>query len=224
MLVICDEGVNHLVTKIYLQEPGVFAQLFPFLGGFHLTKFALRCAGKFVCGSGVEDLFIECNIFGPKTVEPFMSGSHYYRSFDGLMMLRDALTQLKMKAFWKENSVGNYVAVVEKLDKLRDALLKNSKTDSTVLIDQLVNCNDVKKLMTDIEHFAKKCAESSPQSKYWLNFIRIINTIKDLVRSQRDADFFLNIQTLENLLPVFLECDALVELSTLRIYSSRTSQ
>ena len=207
--VICDEGVYHLVTKIYLQDPGVFARLFPFLGGFHLTKSALRCAGKFVRGSGVEDVFIECNIFGLKTVEAVMNGSHYYRSFDGLMMLRDALTKLKMRAFWEENSVNNCTTAVEKLEKLRDALLKNSKTDSTVLINQLVNCNEVKKLITDIENFTEKCAESSPQSKYWLNFIRIMNTIKDFIRSERDADFFLNMQTLENLLPIFLGCDAL---------------
>ena len=97
--VICDEGVYLLLTKIYLQQPDVFEQIFPFLGGFNLTK----SAGKFVRGSGVEDAYIECNIFGPKTVEAVMSGSQYYRSFDGLMMLSDALTKLtriKPAFFW----------------------------------------------------------------------------------------------------------------------------
>ena len=39
------------------------------LGGLYLTKTALYCAGKFLKGSGVEDIFIECGIFGPKTVD-----------------------------------------------------------------------------------------------------------------------------------------------------------
>lgn len=51
---------------------------------------ALKCAGKYVRGSGVEDAFIKTQI-GPKTVELVLSGGHYYRSFSGLCMLDEAL-------------------------------------------------------------------------------------------------------------------------------------
>ena len=206
--VICDEGVYHLVTKIYLQQPDVFERIFPFLGGFHLTKSALRCAGKFVRGSGVEDAYIECNIFGPKTVEAVMSGSHYYRSFDGLMMLGDALTKLKMEAFWKEKSTNDYSIAIQKLEQLQCALVQKSKTESTILISELQTCKEVKRLMDDIEAFSIKCGENSAQCKFWLNFVKIMDTIKDFVRSERDGDFFLNMNALERILPIFLGCDA----------------
>ena len=56
------------------------------LGTFHMTKSALKCAGKHIRGSGAEDAFIETQIFGPKTLESVLNDGHYYRSFCGLSM------------------------------------------------------------------------------------------------------------------------------------------
>ena len=86
---LCDEGVYHLVTKIYLQQPTLFLRIFPMLGVFHLTKTALQCAGSFLKGSRVEDIFIEYGIFGPKTVDSVTDGKNHYRSLEGLTILSD---------------------------------------------------------------------------------------------------------------------------------------
>ena len=78
-----NEGVYqyHLVTKIYLDRPELFDDLFSMLGIFHTAKTARKYAGKFIIirGSGVADTFIKCGLFGPKSVETVMNGSHYYR-------------------------------------------------------------------------------------------------------------------------------------------------
>ena len=42
-----------------------------------MTKSALKCAGKYIRGSGAEDAFIETQIFGPKTLESVLNGGHY---------------------------------------------------------------------------------------------------------------------------------------------------
>ena len=70
------------------------------LGSFHTAKTALKCAGKYIKGCGAEDAYIECSLFGPKLVETVMNGSHYYRSFNGLMMLAEAVERLRFEAFW----------------------------------------------------------------------------------------------------------------------------
>ena len=51
-------------------------------------------------GSGVEDEFVESQIFGPKTVETVLSGGHYYRSFKGLSIIGDTVIRLQMDVFW----------------------------------------------------------------------------------------------------------------------------
>ena len=93
--VVCDEGVYQYVIKIYLDRPEFFDNIFPMLGSFHMTKAALRCAGKYLEGSGVVDGFVEEGIYGQKTQQTVMSGGHYYRSLEGLVMIQESIEILQ---------------------------------------------------------------------------------------------------------------------------------
>ena len=62
MPIFCDEGVYHIVVDIMLNEPDAFHDLFPMLGNFHLTKVLLRCVGRVLTGSGIDDALIEAGV------------------------------------------------------------------------------------------------------------------------------------------------------------------
>ena len=62
-------------------------------------------------------------------------------------MLSDALTKLKMEAFWKVNSMKDFTKAIQKLDLLQCALVQNSKTESTILIFELQTWKEVKRLL-----------------------------------------------------------------------------
>ena len=68
MPVFSDEDVFHTVADIVTAEPTQFDDLFPMLGMFHYTKFLLRCAGRYLLGSGVDDVLIENEVFGKKVL------------------------------------------------------------------------------------------------------------------------------------------------------------
>ena len=58
--IFCDEGVYQYTTQIYLHKPELFDDILVLMGAFHTAKAAMKCAGKFLRGCGVEDTFIEC--------------------------------------------------------------------------------------------------------------------------------------------------------------------
>ncbi len=89
--VACDEGVYHIVIDIYMVRPDLFTKLFMMLGNFHNVKAALRCSGKFMRGSGIEDGFVEARLFGKKIVESVLRGTHYFRSFEGQMIVEQSI-------------------------------------------------------------------------------------------------------------------------------------
>jgi len=68
MIIVCDEGVYQIVGNILVvvSEPGTFFDPFPKLEMFHFAKVLLRCAGRYLTGSGIEDAFIRSEVFGPK--------------------------------------------------------------------------------------------------------------------------------------------------------------
>ena len=59
MPVFSDEGVFHTVADIVMAEPTQFEDLCPMLGMFHYTKVLLWCAGRYLLGSGVDEVLIE---------------------------------------------------------------------------------------------------------------------------------------------------------------------
>ena len=103
--VFCDEGVFHTVADILLSEPEMFTDIYAMLGAFHYTKVLLRCTGRYISGSGLDDALIEADIFGKQTLNSVLSGSHYYRSLQGMSMLFEVIDALSWEAFLVSNSI-----------------------------------------------------------------------------------------------------------------------
>ena len=72
------------------------------LGGFHMVKALLHCIGKFIKINRLFDTLIETVTFGIKTAEEVAGGTHYVRSFCGMLILSEALLKLKWNAFWEK--------------------------------------------------------------------------------------------------------------------------
>ncbi|KAH3729207.1 hypothetical protein DPMN_055173 [Dreissena polymorpha] len=77
-----------------------FSDLFLCMGRFHLTRVLLRCQGKLLRGSGLDDALMECGVFGPGVIETVLNGSHYARALTGMLMVEDLIHKLEWQAFW----------------------------------------------------------------------------------------------------------------------------
>ena len=71
---------------------------------FHIAKVLLLCAGRYITGSGLDDALIEGQVFGKKTILSVLSGGHYIRSFQGMLIVTEALSTLAWQAFWASRS------------------------------------------------------------------------------------------------------------------------
>ena len=207
--VVCDEGVYRLVIQIYLERPSFFDNIFPMLGHFHMAKAALRCAGQFLRGSGLEDAFIECRIYGPKTLESVLTGKHYYRSFSGHIMLGESIEILKLEAFWECHDKEQFREGLEKLENLQNLLIAKNSRSAIDVIKELKGDSDVKKLLTAYKAFEIDVVAKSEQCQYLCTYQYIVQAIKNLVRSDRDGDFLLGVKSVQQLCPIFLGLDGI---------------
>lgn len=60
--VTCDVGVYRIAREIQLIRPEEFDNIVLCLGSFHMAKVALGCLGKYLKGSGAENIFIESSV------------------------------------------------------------------------------------------------------------------------------------------------------------------
>ena len=119
-----------------------------------MAKAAMRCAGKFLRGSGIEDSFIESRLFGRKIVEQVLSGSHYERSFEGLMIVEQAIQRLKWEVFWQKHDYQEYHESYVMLNKLQSCLIEMKQKDSKEAINLVVENACAKKLLDAFHTFS----------------------------------------------------------------------
>ena len=83
-----------------MAEPATFANIHGMMGMFHCVKVLLKCAGRYLLGSGIEDGLIETETFGKLTVNYVLEGSHYVRSLQDIIIVSDVITSLMWEEFW----------------------------------------------------------------------------------------------------------------------------
>ena len=69
-----DEGVYRIAKELELLNPEGFGNVFLGLEGFHLEKILIACIGKFLEESGVENVFVDNEIFGLGVVKTVTNG------------------------------------------------------------------------------------------------------------------------------------------------------
>ena len=76
-----------IAKEIQLLKFEEFDNIFLVLGGFRTKKVVLACTGKFLEGSGIEEILAQTKSFGPDTMKAVMNGGHYNGSKYSLNIL-----------------------------------------------------------------------------------------------------------------------------------------
>ena len=88
-----------------------------------MAKVVFGCLGKFLKGSGIENIFIETDFFGVNVADQALNGSHYSRAVKGYFILGEALTPLQIQSFFTQEKLDMYDDELQLLDKLKDCLM-----------------------------------------------------------------------------------------------------
>ena len=91
-----------VACDIILSEPDQFRDIFLAMGPFHWVRVLLRCQGKLLRDSGVDDSLVECEIFGPGVLASVLNGGHYVRSFTGMLVIEDTIRLMQWEMSGRE--------------------------------------------------------------------------------------------------------------------------
>ena len=171
-----------------------------------MAKGLLHCIGKYTKGSGIEDALLETEVFGVNIVEQFLNGTHYVKSFRGLLILAEALDCMKWQAFWLSNDKEKYSEAINQLTSLQVASLSKDPNQSQKLYEECIPA--VMKLKEDFDSFSENCGQKSEMCRY-LNGIIKLSHLKSLIASDRSGDWEEHLQSVQDILPIFRECDSI---------------
>ena len=205
--VFCDEGVFRITVDIYFQCPDEFKNLIPMLGGFHMEKAFEHCIGKYMKGSGIEDALVETGVFRPNVVEAVVAGSHCERSLRGMQIIYNVLQQLKWEVFWATRDKTIYQTAITALGNLLSVLSKKDPKKSQNALNECFYL--VASLRQGFDEFVMHCSNNSEMCRYWEILQQSINYLQNLIAADGEGDWEGHLLAVQNLLPIFRECDSI---------------
>ncbi|KAL8598865.1 hypothetical protein ACOMHN_015444 [Nucella lapillus] len=200
MAVWCDEGVFAVAADVYLHETEKFKDLLLCLGPFHWTRILLRCQGKLLRGSGLDDALVECGVFGRGVIESALNGTHYVRALTGMLIVEDLIRSLQWQMFWQHKDQTAYPEL-EQVQALQTSLAANTRCPDE--FETLTG--QVEKLHQDFVEFEKECEAKSELCQFFGVWLRMVAVIKNAVVSDREGNWDLYVATVEDSMPIFAE-------------------
>lgn len=196
------------MTRVYIKFVDIFSlrkvknlrNLFSALEVFIELKVALACGGKYLKNSGVENVFIETELFGHYVVEQLFDAINYARTLAAFNYWAEALRRLQFKAFFTQGRMEKYENQLIDIKLLQESFQTKNTEECRHIFDELKEaCTEI---LNDFQVWVdERCAESE-MFCYHNNFLIIVNLIHDLIRADRTGDFELHVSSLKTLQPL----------------------
>ena len=175
------------------------------MGELHIVFASLKCIGKFIDNSGLDEIFVESGIYGPQTLEQIKGGKHLKRSFEAYLTLYIALYELyleKLASFYPEienlRNASNQIA--EKISNSRNSNRKEVKEGHEQMFHQIENVDFLSK-----QKSFDCCLRN--QSKLLRNFMKMFQKLLLFIRSSRQSIWNLHLSSLCELTKYFFAFD-----------------
>ena len=204
-----DLQLYDMAMKLWVEREDIRKQFLFRPGELHVVFWALAALGKYVEGSGIDQAWVEAGLYSPTTVTQILNGKHMYRSLEAHMVTLIALYNLYFQSF--------LTAAPEERPMLYSASTSLGEAYNSDIKQSPENMKDlsdvVRKVMTTFESsdLMKKLAEfegnASKMQHFILNYMKQFETILQFVRSTRQRDILLHMESIESLIKYFFAHD-----------------
>ena len=147
--------------------------------------------------------------------ESVLGGSNYVRALRGLLIVAEVVESMKWDAFWMTRDRSDFVF---KQSALSDLLQSLKDKDPAATKSDFQTCIKSTKLKEDLQEFSKQSSESSDMCRYWEGLLRNVNHLMALIAADRDGDWEGHLMAVQNLLPIYRECDSINYLRYASLY------
>ena len=128
-------------------------------GAFHTVLCALRCLGRTIEGSGLDEAWQEADLFSSVTVTQIINGNHHNRALQAHQVTLQALFDLWLGAFLEDHPAVRY-SLRSAAEELTDACRANQDvyTAHQAFLVKLESLNIEKQLLEyDVTHDKSLC-------------------------------------------------------------------
>ena len=194
--VFLDMDLYKRIFKLPYLQPNIYKNKWiESPGQFHIVLCALRCLGKTIEGSGLDDCWVEAELYSDAVVNQIIDGRHYNRAIKCYQITLQVLYDLWWDKFFAEHP-DVYENLKDSLQNLSNACKSQTEVNKSQEILRIkmieVNLNNL------ILEFDKKY-EQYPMYKWTRMCMRQITNLQLYLSSIRQRNWLVNLAALEEL-------------------------
>ncbi|CAG9762726.1 unnamed protein product [Ceutorhynchus assimilis] len=175
------------------------------LGGMHLMMAFIASIGSIFTDGGLINILVESGVYAEASCRQMLQGKHLYRSIRGILLVSDTLHRLLFKSMelWLEENHGLSLFTEDMQDALNNfENMFNEKHSIDEYEKTLGNIfSKSEEFNKYLIQFIEFGCQNSPTFKYWFLFIEAADILLKLLRSERNADFELHLEAVQETLP-----------------------
>ena len=208
-VISCDLALYEKVIQLLDARPDLKGIIVPRLGELHVVMAALRGLGASIENSGIDDAWMEADVYGSATTRQILKCTHYKRSLQAHIYSYVALSEMAIEEFFKDNPHLKEVCVVA-TDTVQTACGEHDKALKAESVQQASNC--LLQVIINENLFERLQEWEASRSKNamfkaMMNYLHRVEAILHFVAASRNADLNLHLQAGEELSKIFFAMD-----------------
>jgi len=211
-VIFADQPLYSRMKELVWNDPAKYSNVICLLGHLHILFNYLKAIGQHYESAGLEDIWIEAGLFAPNTIPSVLGGKAYYRGVYGHICTYEALCRIRWTKFmeWLEQShdiatIASIEAIKtcaeEVRNKCRSADGRLCKSDALshaiCALRQTIERSDV---LTKLDEF-DRCRATDPNFEFWTNYIKMVSTLLEFIRANREGDWQAHLKSFTQMLP-----------------------
>lgn len=197
-IITFDLAAAKKAYEILWTYPDRFHNVIIRLGAFHMACALIGSIGKYMKGSGLEEVVVQSAVCASGSIDKVMNGKHYNRARYVIRISLEALERMLLASFQDEKGL----VIDEEEMKLMSNL---AKTPSKENISIVKSNSKWKEWMQKYEEYRAKVrsGEKGKTAQFWIGYMDKAWLLMRFLRATKENDLTLHIACLHEMCPLF---------------------
>ena len=120
-VIAVDQPLYSRAKELVWANPDIYENIVMMMGALHILFNFLKAIGQHFENSGLDDIWVESELFAQNSVESMMQGKAYYRAIRGHTLAYEALSRIRWEytlQWMKAEGKFEFDGVPEEVDKV----------------------------------------------------------------------------------------------------------
>ncbi|MES9879620.1 MAG: hypothetical protein ABW185_01920, partial [Sedimenticola sp.] len=207
-----DLQLYERAVKLQMHSAPALYHLVFRIGEMHTVLASLRAVGSFIEESGIDDAWMEADLYGSATTHQILEGRHMKRALNAHSITSSALSDMHLDAFLNsasECSQIDHSDILEAAIQENTACAKHRYDELDGHHRSLANAIEAEELAEKLDKFDREMESRRPTFKFARDYMRFMTCIFLFIRATREGNWNLHLASLKELCKYFFAHDRL---------------